>query len=92
MSSILIENILMKNFSFEQIIGSCLAVILAILPAILLKINQLHVLVNSRLTELLEVTRDAAKTEGIVEGRDNVRAEMAAQAADSMKRDPPCTV
>ena len=67
--------------SFEQIVGSCLAIILAVMPAILFKISQLHVMVNSRLTQLLEATRAAARSEGIVEGRDNVRSEIAAQTA-----------
>ncbi len=69
------------KISFEQIVGSCLAIILTVMPAILFKISQLHVMVNSRLTQLLEVTRAAARSEGIVEGRDNVRSEIAAQTA-----------
>jgi hypothetical protein len=71
------------GLSFNEIIGALVAVIVAGMPAMvaLLKINQLHVLINSRLTELIEITRQAAKAEGIIEGRDNVRTEIATQAA-----------
>jgi len=83
----------MFNLKFEQVIGSLIAIILAILPAILLKINQLHILVNSRLTELLEVTKNAYKAQGIIEGRDTVRAEIAAEHASLSKEgELPCTV
>lgn len=38
-----------------------------------IKIREVHVLVNSRLTELLTITRDASKAEGLKEGRDENR-------------------
>jgi hypothetical protein len=63
--------------NFEQIIGACIAVIVAGLPAVLalLKINSLHVMVNSRITELLETTRRLAKAEGILEERSRLERE-----------------
>jgi len=38
------------------------------------KIADLHVLVNSRMTELLELTRRASKAEGILIGKDEVES------------------
>lgn len=34
------------------------------------KINEVHVLMNSRLTELLELTKKASMAEGLKQGRD----------------------
>jgi hypothetical protein len=52
-----------------------LALFAAVLPVTvlavtaLLKIRQLHVLVNSRLTELLALTAKSSKAEGVKEGK-----------------------
>ena len=44
--------------NFEQIIGSCIAVIMAGMPAMiaLLKIRELHIAVNSRMDKFIEET------------------------------------
>ncbi len=57
--------------NLSQIVGACIAVIVAGMPAVLalLKISQLHVLVNSRLTELLRVSAATARAEGQLEGQ-----------------------
>ena len=62
-------------WSLEQIIGGAIAMIVAGMPAMiaLLKINELHVLVNSRLTELILSTAKASYAAGQLEGRDEVR-------------------
>ncbi len=45
--------------SFDQIVGGCLAVIVAGMPAMvaLLKINQLHLSVNSRMESFIEAAK-----------------------------------
>ena len=74
---------------FGTIVGGIIAIITAGMPAILalLKIRELHVLVNSRITELLEATKRMAVAEGEIVGRNAVRAEIAAQttADNTMK-------
>ena len=49
--------------SLEQIIGGCIAVIVAGLPAMvaLLKISQLHIAVNSQLTAFVAATKEQAE-------------------------------
>lgn len=37
------------------------------------KIKEVHVLINSRLTELLELTKTSSKAEGVKEGREQPR-------------------
>ena len=62
--------------SIEEITGACLAVIVTGLPAILalLKIRELHILVNSRMTELTRsiaaASHSEGKAEGVIEGRE----------------------
>lgn len=69
------------NEIIGAVVGGCVAVITAGMPAMvaLLKINELHVLINSRLTQLLEKTEAMASAQGQIVGRDAVRAEIAAQ-------------
>lgn len=40
------------------------------------KIQEVHMLVNSRLTELLEISRAASKAEGVLEGRGEKAEEL----------------
>ncbi len=44
------------------------------------KIEELHLVVNSRLTQLIEATRAAAHSEGIIEGNQTAAAAAAAAA------------
>ena len=62
-------------WSLEQIIGGAIAVIVAGMPAMiaLLKIRELHVLINGRLYEWIEATVKAAHLAGQLEGWDEVR-------------------
>ena len=62
-------------WSIEQITGAVVAVIVAGMPAMiaLLKIKELHVLINSRLSELIESTARASRSAGQLEGRDEGR-------------------
>ena len=57
---------------WETIITAIAAVIVAATPGFLawLQSRKTHLLVNSRLTELLELTRKAAKAEGKLEAVD----------------------
>jgi hypothetical protein len=70
-------------WSMEQIIGATIAVIVAGMPAMiaLLKIKELHVLINSRLSELIESTAKASHSAGQLEGRDEGRKAVDAEAA-----------
>jgi predicted transcriptional regulator len=56
--------------TLEAVVACILSVIAAATPAVLalFKIQQLHVIVNSRLTELLMVSKAAAMAEGKAEG------------------------
>ena len=62
-------------WSWEAVVGAIIAVITAGMPAMLalLKIKELHVLVNSRLSELIEATAKASHSAGQLEGRDEGR-------------------
>jgi hypothetical protein len=55
----------------EQIIGAVNAVIVAGMPAMiaLLKIRELHILVNSRLSQWIEATAKVSHLAGRLEGR-----------------------
>lgn len=55
----------------DQVIGGCIAVIVAGAPAMvaLLKIKNLHVLVNARLTELIAATAKSSHHEGQLAGQ-----------------------
>jgi hypothetical protein len=70
------------------IVGACLAVITAGMPAVLalLKIKELHVLVNSRLTELIAMTATANLAQGKTEGREEA-AKIAAKLAAPLSLD-----
>ena len=70
-------------WSIEQIIGAAIAVIVAGMPAIvaLLKIKELHVLINSRLSQLLQSTAQASHSAGQLEGRDEGRKAAEVQAS-----------
>ncbi len=69
--------------SQEQFIGGIVVVVVAGMPAMLalLKIRELHVLINSRLTQLIEATAKASHSAGQMEGRDERRSESEAKAA-----------
>jgi hypothetical protein len=58
-------------WSMEQIIGAVNAVIVAGMPAMiaLLKIRELHILVNSRLSQWIEATDKVSHLAGRLEGR-----------------------
>ena len=62
-------------WSWEQMFGGIVAVIVAGMPAMiaLMKIKELHVLINSRLSELIEATAKASHSEGQMEGRKDGR-------------------
>ena len=62
-------------WSLEQIIGAVIAVVVAGMPAMLalLKIKELHVIINSRLSELVQATAKASHSAGQLEGRDEGR-------------------
>ena len=64
-------------WSLEQMIGAAIAVIVAGMPAIiaLLKLKELHILINSRLSQLVEATAKASHSAGQLEGRDEGRKE-----------------
>ena len=54
----------------EQVIaltGAITALVVAV-TACLVQITRTHELVNSRMTELLELTRSSAKAQGVLEG------------------------
>ena len=70
-------------WSLEQIIGAIIAVIVAGMPAMiaLLKIKELHILINSRLSELLLSTAKASHSAGQLEGRDENRKAAEIEAA-----------
>lgn len=62
-------------WSIEQIVGAVIAVIVAGMPAMiaLLKIKELHVIINSRLSQLVDATAKASHSAGQLEGRDEGR-------------------
>ena len=70
-------------WSWEQMTGAVIAVVVAGMPAMiaLLKIKELHVLINSRLSELIEATAKASHSAGQLEGRDEGRKAADAEAA-----------
>lgn len=57
---------------FALIMASIAAVVTAGTPGFLawLQARKTHVAVNSRLTELLELTRRSSKAEGVLEGKE----------------------
>jgi len=59
---------------FVAILGGIASVLLA-LAAVFAQVRQTHQLVNSRLTDLLEVTAQAATARGVLEGRASARAD-----------------
>ena len=71
-------------WTIEQIIGAAIAVIVAGMPAMLalLKIKELHVLINSRLSELIQSTARASHSAGQLEGRDEGRKAAEVEAAN----------
>ena len=70
-------------WSLEQIVGAFVAVVVAGMPAMiaLIKIKELHILINSRLTELIASTAKASHSAGQLEGREDSRKEVAAESA-----------
>lgn len=50
------------------------------------KVQELHVIVNSRLTELLAETRKAARSEGLIEGAKGGRSDQKADEAEAHAR------
>ena len=65
------------------VVGAIIAVITAGMPAMLalLKIKELHVLINRRLSELIEATAKASHSAGQLEGRDEGRKAAEVEAA-----------
>ena len=65
--------------SYEQILGGCIAVIVAGMPAMiaLLKINQLHIAVNSRMDKFIDAT--------LIQSREREAASLI-QSEDSVAR------
>ena len=74
-------------WSLEQIIGGAIAVIVAGMPAMiaLLKLNELHVLVNSRLSELILSIAKASHAAGQLEGRNEGRKAAEIESATIMQ-------
>jgi hypothetical protein len=74
-------------WSLEQIIGGAIAVIVAGMPAMiaLLKIRELHILVNGRLSQWMEATVKAAHLAGQLEGRDEGRKAAEIESATIMQ-------
>jgi cell division septum initiation protein DivIVA len=70
-------------WSWEAVVGTIIAVITAGMPAMLalLKIKELHVLINSRLSELIEATAKASHSAGQLEGRDEGRKAAEVESA-----------
>jgi biopolymer transport protein ExbB/TolQ len=70
-------------WSWEVVVGAIIAIITAGMPAMLalLKIKELHVLINSRLSELIQSTAKASHTAGQLEGRDEGRKAVELEAA-----------
>jgi cell division septum initiation protein DivIVA len=70
-------------WSWEAVVGAIIAVITAGMPAMLalLKIKELHVLINSRLSELIEATAKASHSAGQLEGRDEGREAAQVESA-----------
>jgi hypothetical protein len=83
--------------TFSDAVTAVEGVLIAAAPVMvavaIAKIREVHFLINSRLTELIEMTKTASRAEGVIEGRDNVRAEIANQSmASGQQEKPPCTV
>ncbi len=70
-------------WSWEAVVGALIAVITAGMPAMLalLKLKELHVLINSRLSELIEATAKASHSAGQLEGRDEGRKAAEVESA-----------
>ncbi len=70
-------------WSLEQIIGAVIAVIVAGMPAMiaLLKIRELHICVNSRLSQWIEATAKVVHLAGLLEGQDEGRKAVAVESA-----------
>ena len=70
-------------WSWEAVVGAIIAVITAGMPAMLalLKIKELHVLINRRLSELIESTAKASHSAGQLEGRDEGRKAAEVESA-----------
>jgi len=70
-------------WSWEVVVGAIIAVITAGMPAMLalLKIKELHVLINSSLSELIEATAKASHSAGQIEGRDEGRKAAEVESA-----------
>lgn len=47
--------------------------IIGLVVAAIMKLNTMHTQINSRMTELLDLTRKAARAEGFKEGQDEHR-------------------
>lgn len=60
------------SFEWLQVANICGTMIAALIGAAAVRIGRNnHDLMNSRLTELLNLTRTASKAEGVKEGREN---------------------
>lgn len=56
--------------SWNAVVAGIVSIVIAGMPAMLalLKIRELHVLINSRMDELLRVAKDLAHAQGLAEG------------------------
>ncbi len=54
---------------FVAVLGAVTALVVA-LGAIFVQLRQTHTIINSRMTELIETTRQAAQSKGELAGRD----------------------
>ena len=78
---------IISGWSMGEVTGGCIAILMICTPTIvaILKIHELHILINSRLTELTKSIAVASysegKAEGVTEGRESGK-EDAAQLLD----------
>jgi len=70
--------------SWEAVAAAIIAIITAGMPAVLalMKIKELHVLINSRLSQLIESTAKASHSAGQLEGRDEGRKAAEIESAN----------
>ena len=63
--------------SWHEIIAGIATIVMAGMPSILalLKISELHVMINSRMDELLKVAKELAHAQGLAEGKAEGKAQ-----------------
>jgi len=59
----------------EQLVAVLTAItaLIAAVGAVYVQVRQTHKLINSRMTELLELTKSSAHAEGVIEGQQPLR-------------------